>query len=120
MTDCIKLYTKLEKHFQKAYILIFGQCNDHMLSKLESHKDYQNMRGYYNVLLLLVDTKGLTFKFDIHKHLPHALHDTRRDLYRYYQTGQTKNRQYLESFKKNIAIVYSYVRATGTDPGLDN
>ena len=31
--------TKLEENFQKAYILIFGKCTEHMLSKLESRKD---------------------------------------------------------------------------------
>ena len=52
--------------------------------------------------------KGLTFSFDGHKHPLHALHNAKQDFYHYYQTGQTTNPQYLDTFKNNFLVVQSY------------
>ena len=72
-------------------------------------------------MLLLVGTiNGLTFKFDGHKHPSHALHNAKRDLYRYYYTGQTTNLQYLETFKNEVLVIDSYGGSIGTDPGMTN
>ena len=42
------------------------------------------------MFLLVAAIKGLTFSFDGHKHLSHAFHGAKSDVFRYYQTGQTK------------------------------
>ena len=86
-----------------------------MRSKLEACEYYQSMRGYYDVFLLISATKGMDLKFDGNKHLSHALHDTKQDFYCYYQTGQTKNIQYLDTFNKNLLVMDSYGRYIGTD-----
>ena len=70
------------------------------------------------VFLLTGSIKGLTFKFDGHKHPSHALHYARKDFYQYWQMGQTMNPQYLEIFKNNVSAIKSYGGAIGTDPGL--
>ena len=54
-----------------------------MRSKLETHEDYHNMRGDYNVFFLVGAIKGLTFKFDGHKHPSHTLDDAKRYFYHY-------------------------------------
>ena len=90
-----------------------------MRSKLEAHKDYQRMRGDYNMFLLVGGIKGLTFKLDGNMHLPHALHDANRQFYRYYQTVNTTKLQYLETFKNNISVIESYGGSIGTDQILD-
>ena len=100
----------------KAYGLIFGQCTKNVLSKLEAHKYFQKMMGGYDMLILVVAIKGLTFKFGGHNHPPYTLHEAKRDFYRYYQTGHTTNQQYLEILKNNISLVYSYGGAIRTDP----
>ena len=118
MTEYVKRETKLDKNFQKAYALIFGQCTDHMHSKLEASEDYQTTRGNYDVLLLIAATKGLTYKFDGHNHQSHALHDAKQDFYCYYQTGKITNRQYLETYKNKVPVIELYGEAIGTDPRL--
>ena len=72
-----------------AYPLIFRQCTDHMHSTLEEHKDYRIIMGDYDMPILVGAIKGPTFKFGRYKHLPHALHESKKDLYRYYHTGTT-------------------------------
>ena len=62
-----------------------------MHSKVESHEYYQIIRRDYDVFLLVADIKGLTFNFDGHKHPLHALHDAKRNFYRYYQTLYNTN-----------------------------
>ena len=76
-----------------------------MRSKLEAHKNYENMRGYYGVLLLMASIKGINFKFNGHKHPLHALYNTECNFYRYYQTRQTTNTQYLETFKNKVLVI---------------
>ena len=60
----------------------------------------------------------MTFKFHIHKHPPHALHDAKWDFCHYYQTGQTTNPQYLEDFNNKALVIESYGVSIGTDPGM--
>ena len=40
MMEYFKQETKLDKNCQNSYVLISGQCTDHMRSKLEAHKNY--------------------------------------------------------------------------------
>ena len=73
------------------------------------------MRREYSVLLLVADIKGLTFNFEGHKHPLYNLYDTKSDFYRYYQTGQTKNPQYLETFNNKFSVIDSYGGAIGNE-----
>ena len=95
MMEYINQETNIDKNFQKSYALIFRKCTNDMNSKLGSHKDYQRIRGYYDVFLLVGAIKFLPFKFDGHKHPPHALHNAKICFYPYCQTAQTTNLQYL-------------------------
>ena len=70
------------------------------------------------MLLLVGAIKGLTFKFNRHKHLFYSIYNSRRDFCRYYQKGYTTNPQYLETFKNKFLVIESYGRAIVTDPGL--
>ena len=70
------------------------------------------------MFLLVESIKGITFKFYGHNHRSHALHDAKRDFYRYYHTVQTTNPQYLETFKKKVSGIESYGGSIGTHPGL--
>ena len=45
MMEYVKQEKKLYKNCQKAYALIFRKCANHMQSKLETHEDYQSIRG---------------------------------------------------------------------------
>ena len=85
--------------------MIFGQCTDHMRSKLEAREYYQKMWGNYGVLLLMADMKFLTYKFDRHNHHSHAIHHTKQDFYHYYHRGNTTNPQYLETFKNKVSSI---------------
>ena len=54
-----------------------------MRSKMEAHKDYQTIRGNYDVFLLMVTIKGMIYKLNSHKHYLHAFHDARWNFYHY-------------------------------------
>ena len=58
-----------------------------MRLKLEAHEDYQRIRGDYSLFILVSVIKGLTFRFDGHKHPPHTLNDAKIYFHFYYQTG---------------------------------
>ena len=66
----------------------------------------------------MLDMMGLNFNFDGHKHPLHALNNTERDFYCYYQTVQTTNTQYLHNFNNKVSVIYYYSGAISTDPGL--
>ena len=85
--------------------MIFGQCTEHMRSKLEAREDYQTMWENYTVLLLMAHIKVLTYKFDRHNHHSHAIHHTKQDFYHYYHTGHTTNPQYLETFNNKVSSI---------------
>ena len=78
------------------------------------------MRGDYNVFFLVGAIKGLTFKFDGHKHPSHTLDDAKRYFYHYYYIGHTTNPQHPETFNHNVSVIESNGGAVGTDPGLTN
>ena len=105
MEEFFKYETKLDENWQKAYTLIFVKCTEHMRSKLEAHKYCQTMRGNYGVLLLIAAIKGLTYKFYRHKHQSHDLHNSKQELYHYYQKGNTTNPQYLDTFKNKVSAI---------------
>ena len=107
--------TKLEENFQKAYTLIFGNCTEHMCTKLEALEDYHTMWGKYNVPLLVVSIKGPTYKFDRHKHRSHSLYNANRKFCHYYQTGYTTKLQYLKTLNDRVYVVDYYVLSIGTD-----
>ena len=50
-----------------------------MSLKMDNCEDCQRMRVYYYMFLLVEAIKGLSFKFDVHNHPPHALHEAKRD-----------------------------------------
>ena len=66
----------------------------------------------------MLDMMGLNFNFDGHKHPLHALNNTERDFYCYYQTVQTTNTQYLETFNNKVPVIDSYGGAIWNDPRL--
>ena len=105
MKYCVKPENNLDKNCQKAYALIFRQCTEYICSKLEAHKYYHSISEEYDVFLLVSVIKGLTFKFDRHKHLPHTLHNSKGDFYQYFQMGQTMNLQYLDTFKNQVSVI---------------
>ena len=110
MTGYVNWETKLNDNCQKSYALIFGQCTEHMRLKLESHEDCQRMRVCYNMFVLMAAIRGITFKFNGHKHPFHSVHNAKQDYFRYNQTGQTKNPRYLETFKNKVLVIEYWPR----------
>ena len=45
ITLYVKQETTLYENCQKSYALIFGNCNNHIFSKLEAREYYQSLRG---------------------------------------------------------------------------
>ena len=70
------------------------------------------------MFLLVAAIEGLNFNFDEHKHLPHAIHDTKRDFYHYYHMGKTTNPQHPETLKNKFSVIDSYGGVIGTDLGM--
>ena len=83
MMEYVKQESNLYENFQNVYALTFGNCTNHIRSKLEYHKYYQMLRWGYNMLLIMGSIKGLTLKFCDHKNLLHALHNSNKDFCQY-------------------------------------
>ena len=70
-----------------------------MSPKINDFPEYDKMKLNYNIFLLLKAIKGLTYKFDRHKKKYHALHNAKKYFYKLYQSRESNNAQYLETFK---------------------
>ena len=57
------------------------------------------MKLNYDVFIQIEVTKGLMYKFDRHKKKYHALHNAKKYFYKLYQSRESNNAQYLETFK---------------------
>ena len=71
------------------------------------------------MFLLVAAIKGIPYKFNGHKHPTHSLHNAKRVYFRYNQTVQIKNSQYLETLNNKVLVIESYGEDIGTDPGLE-
>ena len=114
----VKQKAKLAENCPKAYKLIYGKCNKYTRSKLESHPNCYNIKLNYDVFLLIKSIKGLTYKLYGNNQKCQALHDAKKYFYKFYQSRESINAQYLETFKNKVAAVGQYGGSVRANPGL--
>ena len=76
------------------------------------------MKLNYDVFIQIEVTKGLMYKFDRHKYKCFSPQYPKKDFYKFYQSRQSTNDQYLETFKNKVFMVDQYRGSIRTDPGL--
>jgi hypothetical protein len=80
--------TILQQNIKKTYSLIWGQCLDVMRQKFEAYPGYSNIVKTGDALALLQTIKNICYQFQVQKHLPQALHESKR---RFYNCHQLRN-----------------------------
>lgn len=117
----VKQYGKrmalLEENLAKAYHLIWGQCSDATMAKLESMPTYTTIKAAADSIGLLKSIKNLQHEFKSERHPVDALHGSKRMLYLTRQ-DYLSNQAYFERFKANVEVIEAIGGSIGDDPGL--
>ncbi len=118
--EYVKQRSYLAENMKTLYSLVWGQCTDSMRQKLEAHKTFAGVSTTGDGLGLLKLVKGIAFRFQSQKYLPHALHEA---LKRYYNCSQGKfasAQAYLEHFQNVIAVVTESGGSIAGHEGIEN
>jgi hypothetical protein len=116
--EFVKRELQLEENIQALYSLVWGQCTDIMLQRIEALDTFANMSDTKNGLELLRAIKNISYNVQHQKKLSQALHESKRWYYALTQTRQITTQVYLEQYR-NIVDVLKYSGASvGLEPGL--
>ena len=82
-------------------------CTDLLKSKLKQSHEWHAASTTYDVLILIMIIRTITFKCDEKKYLPLALHQEKANFYNIRQ-GSLSNAEYLEKYNNVFDIVTAY------------
>jgi hypothetical protein len=86
--EFVKKETHLEENIKTVYSLIFGQCTEAIMAKLESVGNHQAISVASNGIKLLKNIKTIMYNFQSQKYGPLGLHESKR---RFYLMSQDKH-----------------------------
>jgi hypothetical protein len=78
--EYLKRDLKINENFDKLYTLIYGQCTDFMLEKLESLNDYKTIKQGFDAIKLIKAIKSLTYQFEGQRYHSQVLHQAKKRL----------------------------------------
>jgi hypothetical protein len=104
----VKTKARFEMEVKKLYAVIIGQCTEMMMTKLKAMPTFNDIHNNKNTLELLKAIKGLAFKFDGEKELGMSLVEAMDKFYRFYQSKEMPNAQYLEKFNNIVDVIEHY------------
>ena len=95
-----------DNNIQSLYSLVWGQCSDSMQAKVEAMPAFllvakPNSHG----IELLKIIKKISFNYQGHKYLPHAIHESKRNFYEFKQEKYVTATAYLEKFMNLVDIL---------------
>jgi hypothetical protein len=96
---------KLEENIAKLYSLVWGQCSDGLRAKIESLKEFAEIRDYMEGIELLKLIKTLAFKFEPQIYTPLAVDNA---IHKFVSAKQGKHMtaaEYLEHFQNNVKVL---------------
>jgi hypothetical protein len=103
--EYVKKISKVKENMKTLYSLVWGQCTDIMRQKAEAHDLFVGVALDGDGLGLLKIIKGVAFKFQSQKYLPHALHEAMKRLYNCNQGKFATTQAYLEHFRNVVDVV---------------
>jgi hypothetical protein len=96
---------KLTVNCEKLYLLILGQCTEHMVAKLESLSDFKKIDLCLDLIKLMKAIKWLLYQFEGQKYHPEELHQAMKRFYLLSQGKDMTDARFLESFQTLVSVI---------------
>jgi hypothetical protein len=81
------------------YSVIWSQCSEVMQARLKSSKDFESMNDDSDSLALLLEIKGISYRFEAQSNLYLALTHAKTAIYAYQQGPNETNASFMSKFK---------------------
>ena len=104
----VKRVRMLDSNLRKAFSLVRGQCTDVMREKLESLKNFEDIKRNYDVLSLLEQMKVITFKFEDQKYPFSSVYYENKRFYNYKQAAEDTNNMHYDKLNNLVSVVEFY------------
>jgi hypothetical protein len=98
--------------------VIWNQCSESMQAKIKSADNFESMDTESNSLDLLLEIKGIAYKFESQKNIYLALDNAKSAFYVYRQGPEETNATYMSKFKNSIDVIEHYGGNIGDDKVL--
>ena len=102
----VKQKAQLKSNMRQAYSLVLGQCTDRMKNKLKACTNWETLSTKQDVLGLLNEIKGVTFRFEDQKYHILSIHNAKAAFYSFRQL-QLSNAEYHQRFNNLVDIATS-------------
>ena len=102
------------------YSVIWSQCSEVMQARLKSSKDFESMNDDSDSLALLLEIKGISYRFEAQSNLYLALTHAKAAIYAYQQGPNETNASFMSKFKNYIEVIEHYGGTIGDDVALIN
>ena len=110
--------SKYEQNRANLYSVIWAQCSSAMQSKLKSIDAWNDIEMKRNCLKLLLEIKGIAYRFESQGYIYLSLDDAKDEFYAYRQGKNESNSDYLTKFKSMLEVINHYGGYFGNDPAL--
>jgi hypothetical protein len=100
------------------YSVVWSQCSEVMQARLKSSKDFESMNDDSDSLALLLEIKGIAYRFEAQSNLYLALTNAKTAIYAYQQGPNETNASFMSKFKNYIEVIEHYGGTIGDDDAL--
>jgi hypothetical protein len=101
---------------EKLYLLILGQCTEHMVAKLESLSDFKKIDRDLDVIKLIKAITLLSYQFEGKKYHLEALHQAMNRFYLFNQGKDMTDERFLESVQTLVSVITECGGEIGHNP----
>ena len=99
---------QLSDSVEAFYAVVWGQCTESMRAKLRGSPNFITIQQDQDLVGLLNNIKGLSYKFDKTKYSCQALADLNIKIYKFYQLKDISTADYYEQFNSLISVLKHY------------
>jgi hypothetical protein len=103
--EFVKREAQLESNMTSAYSVVWGQCTDAIIAKLEARDNHEEISGSNDVLGLLKNIRDIAFNFQSQRYKTHSLHEAKRRFFKMSQEKGMTCAEYLERFKNQVEVI---------------
>ena len=113
LAQYVKNLEKLEMDMMKLYSLVYGQCTDHLISRLREMPTFTEMHNSRNALALLKEIKGLALNFHDDVDYELSLAKATIKFSRFFQGKDMTNLQYQKTFDNLVDVIEQHGGSVG-------
>lgn len=111
---------KMDNHIQQLYALVYGQCSEAMLARVEAHPEFGDVSGRRNGIELLQIIRGICFNFQDQKYVPQSIYEGKLRLHNLRQGRNETTASYYERYQNQVNVVIQSGGSIGLEDGLVN